>query len=122
VVAPKNQSGVLAIPTSAVLETGKRKITYRQKADGTYELVELQLGLLAQAHDDQGNLKHYFPVLKGLEEKDRVVVRGGFLLDSQQQINGMPSLFHGQVQSMKLGQQGREMSPTTPFKPGEHKH
>lgn len=122
VVAPKNQPGVLAIRTSAVLETGKRKITYRQKTDGTYELVELQLGLLAQAHDDQGNLTHYYPVLKGLEEKDRVVVRGGFLLDSQQQINGMPSLLHWQEQPMNLSQPGREMPPPPPFKPGEHKH
>ena len=34
------------------------------------------------------------PVLKGLDEGDRVVTRGGFLVDSQFQISGHPSLFY----------------------------
>lgn len=114
--------GVLAIRTSAVLDTGKRKITYRQKPDGAYELVELQLGPLAEGRDDEGNLTHYFPVLKGLKEKDRVVVRGGFLLDSQQQINGMPSLLSKEVPSMKPSQTERDRMPPKLSTPGDHKH
>ena len=36
----------------------------------------------------------YFPVLKGLAEGERVVTRGGFLIDSQFQITGHPSLYY----------------------------
>ena len=35
-----------------------------------------------------------FPVLGGLSEGERVVTRGGFLIDSQFQITGHPSLFY----------------------------
>ncbi len=95
----KKPAGVLAIRATAVLDTGRRKVTYRQRSDGVYELVELQLGPLADGKDDAGKAVSYFPVLKGLQEGDRVVVRGGFLLDSQQQISGMPSLLYEQGQS-----------------------
>ena len=43
--------GVLAIPVSAVLDTGRRRITYRQTDDGAYELVELKLGPRAHSMD-----------------------------------------------------------------------
>jgi hypothetical protein len=44
-------------------------------------------------------------VLEGLKEGDRVVVRGNFLLDSQFQITGKPSLLYpvGTVAEMNLG-------------------
>lgn len=105
----EKKPGALSIRSSAVLDLGRRKITYRKSPEG-FQLVELRLGPLAEGHDDQGNPAHYFPVLEGLEEKDQVVVRGGFLLDSQQQIQGMPSLLQGQANPMKT------------IIPGEHKH
>jgi Cu(I)/Ag(I) efflux system membrane fusion protein len=88
--APKTK--VLAIRASAVLDTGRRKVTYRQAKDGAFELVTLELGPRADGKDDRGNLTSYYPVLSGLKGGDRVVVQGGFLLDSQRQIEGMPSL------------------------------
>ena len=83
----------LAIRASAVLDTGRRKITYRRRADGAYELVELTVGPRAVGIDDVGQATMYYVVLGGLQENDEVVVRAGFLLDSQRQIEGMPSLF-----------------------------
>lgn len=82
----------LAIPTTAVLDAGIRTVTYRQTASGAYELTELVLGPLAEGTDDAGQTASYFPVLAGLRDGDRVVVREGFLLDSQRQIEGKPSL------------------------------
>ncbi|MBX9790595.1 MAG: efflux RND transporter periplasmic adaptor subunit [Pirellulales bacterium] len=84
---------VLAIPKSAVLNTGRRQITYRRR-DGAFELVDLTLGPLTESKEAEGRVASFYPVLSGLSEGDEVVVQGGFLLDSQRQIEGMPSLLY----------------------------
>ncbi len=109
--------GVLAIRASAVLDTGKRQITYRQREDGAYELVELKLGPRSQGKDDAGRNAEFYPVLSGLSEGDRVVIRGGFLLDSQQQISGLPSLLYDQGQSAASLHSGHGGAPA-PAAPG----
>ncbi len=76
---------VLAVPAEAVLTTGRRQLVYAVKGDGLYQLVEPQLG--PRAGD-------YYPVLHGLAAGDEVVNRGNFLLDSQFQISGKPSLLY----------------------------
>ncbi|HEX6984566.1 MAG TPA: hypothetical protein VF170_04280, partial [Planctomycetaceae bacterium] len=80
-----------------VLDTGRRQIAYRRTKAG-YEPVELTLGPRAAATDapDAGP---FYPVLSGLREGDAVVVRGGFLLDSQTQIEGQPSLLYPEGRS-----------------------
>lgn len=89
---PPPKGKVLAIRSSAVLDTGRRQVAYRLNDDGAYELVELTLGPRAVGKDDSGRPGVYYPVLSGLKAGEFVVVRGGFLLDSQRQIEGMPSL------------------------------
>ena len=76
---------VLAVPGDAVLTTGRRRLVYVDRGNGLYELIEPHLG--PRAGD-------YFPVLHGLKAGDRVVSRGNFLLDSQFQISGKPSLLY----------------------------
>jgi Cu(I)/Ag(I) efflux system membrane fusion protein len=115
-------SGVLAIRATAVLDTGRRKITYRRKDDGAFELVELELGPEAEGTDDTGKAASYYPVLKGLKDRDRVVVRGGFLLDSQQQISGMPSLLYDQGLSSANLHSGHAGTPGEPPVSAGHKH
>ena len=66
----------LAIPASAVLDTGRRQIAYRATQDGNYELVELQVGLLATSTDESGRTTLYYPVLSGLNEGDSVASPG----------------------------------------------
>lgn len=78
-------SGVLAVPVSAVLDSGTRQIVYVEKSRGLFEPRELTLGPRAG---------EYFAVLAGLVEGERVVTRGNFLIDSQFQVTGHPSLFH----------------------------
>jgi membrane fusion protein, copper/silver efflux system len=113
---------VLAVRAIAVLNTGRRTIVYRKWPDGAYELVELVVGPLAEGKDDAGRVAAYYPVLKGLKPGDRVVVRGGFLLDSQRQIEGMPSLLFPEGQgraNLHAGHGG----PPPAAPPGEgHKH
>jgi Cu(I)/Ag(I) efflux system membrane fusion protein len=78
-------AGPLALPASAVLDSGTRKLVYVGKGDGLFQPREVTLGPRAGDH---------FPVLAGIAEGERVVVRGGFLLDSQFQVTGHPSLFY----------------------------
>lgn len=112
--AAPSQSRGLAIPVSAVLDTGRRQIAYRLTSDGAYELVELKLGPRAVWTDAAGRNRDYFVVLDGLAVGDQVVVQGGFLLDSQRQIEGMPSLLYpvGQTGEM-IGHAGHGAHKST---------
>ncbi|MGO9677671.1 MAG: FixH family protein [Terriglobales bacterium] len=77
----------LAVPRSAVVDTGTRKLVYVAKRNGVFEAHEVQLG---PAADD------YYPVSSGLREGERIVTEGNFLLDSQTRISGgMSSMFGG---------------------------
>jgi membrane fusion protein, copper/silver efflux system len=112
----------LAIPASAVLDTGRRKIAYRQSKEGAFELVELELGPRADGKDDQGNKTSYYVVKSGLKAGDRIVVRGGFLLDSQRQIEGMPSLLYPEGQKGGQLHSGHDMPAPKATKDAGHKH
>ncbi len=119
--------GVLAIPVSAVLDTGRRRITYRLTGEGAYELVELKLGPRAHSMDESGKRREYFVVTEGLSDGDEVVSQSGFLLDSQRQIEGMPSLLYpvGQTgMALHSGHSGHGGAMTTEPKSaaGGHQH
>ncbi|TAL31854.1 MAG: efflux RND transporter periplasmic adaptor subunit [Alphaproteobacteria bacterium] len=90
------EKDVLAIPVSAVLDSGTRRIVYVEKGHGTFESREVTLG---PRSDD------YFPVLGGLAEGENVVTSGGFLIDSQFQITGHPSLYYPGGLHATLGHQ-----------------
>ena len=83
---------VLAIPATAVLDTGIRKIVYTEKSIGQYVGKEVALG--PKAGD-------YYPVLEGLEEGDKVVTSANFLIDSQSQLTGGASALYGGAMEFK---------------------
>jgi Cu(I)/Ag(I) efflux system membrane fusion protein len=70
---------VLAVPKSAVLDTGLRQLVYIEKRNGLYEGREVTLGPEADG---------YYPVVRGLKPGEKVVVQGNFLIDSQAQLTG----------------------------------
>lgn len=76
---------VLAVPATAVLDSGQRKFVYVERERGVFVGREVTLGPRADT---------FYPVLSGLTEGERVAIRGNFLLDSQAQINGSASLFY----------------------------
>lgn len=78
---------VLAVPKSAVLDVGMRKLVYIDKGEGRYEAREVKLGPEAEAMIEERKEK-FFPVLEGLAEGDKVVTRANFLIDSQAQLTG----------------------------------
>ncbi len=71
---------VIAVPETAVVDTGKRKIVFVEKGKGIFEPVRVHLGRKAEG---------FYEVKHGIREGDRVVVRGSFLLDSEAQIRGL---------------------------------
>ncbi len=87
---------VLAVPVTAVLDSGVRKLVYVERSPGTFAAAQITAGPRAG---------EFFPVLSGLEPGDRVAVRGNFLLDSQFQISGLPSLFYREGQAPAPGHQ-----------------
>jgi multidrug efflux pump subunit AcrA (membrane-fusion protein) len=72
-------STALALPRSAVIDTGTRKIVFVQSAPGVFDARSVTLGPLSS--DD------FYPVLSGLKENDQVVTTGAFLLDSENRLN-----------------------------------
>lgn len=119
--ADASSTEALAVPHSAVLDSGVRKLVYVERAKGNFAAVEVTLGPRAG---------EFYPVFTGLNEGDLVAVRGNFLLDSQFQISGLPSLFYREGQAGAAGHQhgGAVTAPKTtePVRamssPAEHKH
>jgi RND family efflux transporter MFP subunit len=98
---------VLAIPRSAVLDTGMRKFVYVAKGNGEFEGRQVQLG---PAGTD------YYPVLTGLSEGERIVSQGSFLIDSQTRITGGMTGMFGGSKEFDHGQadQGQAQAPALP--------
>lgn len=69
----------LAVPETAVLDTGVRKIVYVSKEGDVLESQEVTLGRKAEG---------YYEVSGGLSEGDIVVTSGNFLVDSESKLKG----------------------------------
>jgi Cu(I)/Ag(I) efflux system membrane fusion protein len=81
------QGQVLAVPESAVIDTGSRKFVYREVWPGAYDGVEVQLGPRSGG---------FYPVVKGLEAGDKVVTVGSFLVDAETRLtSGAASTYFG---------------------------
>jgi hypothetical protein len=86
-------------------------------------LVEIKVGPLAETTDQQGKVIPYYLVVAGLSAGDEVVVQGGFLLDSQRQIEGMPSLLYAEGHAAAGEHTGDAMQEMDATKRGaEHQH
>jgi Cu(I)/Ag(I) efflux system membrane fusion protein len=90
----------LAIPSTALLWTGKRSVVYVKSPDqshSAFEMREITLG---------PSLGDYYLVESGLSEGDEIVVYGVFSVDAAAQLAGKPSM---------LNKEGRDVIL-------EHKH
>jgi membrane fusion protein, copper/silver efflux system len=68
----------LAVPESAVIDTGKRKVVYAETAPGQFDGLEVVLGPRC------GEL---YPVVRGLSAGQRVATTGAFVIDAETQLN-----------------------------------
>lgn len=92
---------VLAIPSTAVIDTGRETVVYLETGPGMFDGVKVRLG--PRCDDD-------FPVIEGLTAGQRVVTRGTFLVDAEARLN--PSLA-----SAYFGASGSEAASSSPASP-----
>jgi membrane fusion protein, copper/silver efflux system len=80
-LAFREQGLTLAIPTSAIVDMGDRKVVFVERMAGMFDGIEVTVGRRAGDH---------YPVVRGVRPGDRVVTAGAFLLDAETRLN--PSL------------------------------
>jgi hypothetical protein len=68
----------LAVPSSAVIDHGSRKVVFVESGMGMFDAVEITIG---------PRCGDYYPVLRGLEAEQRVAATGAFLLDAEMWVN-----------------------------------
>jgi Cu(I)/Ag(I) efflux system membrane fusion protein len=95
----------LAVAERAVIDTGSRKLVYREAEPGVFEGVEVQLG-----HRCGG----FYPVVRGLQPGDRVANSGSFLIDAETRLTaGASATYFGS----SAGPQADHRSATTAARP-----
>ncbi|WP_421824168.1 efflux RND transporter periplasmic adaptor subunit [Flagellimonas oceanensis] len=95
-VRDDQEDGVLTIPESAVLWTGKRSLVYVQPNpdNSIFEMREVQLGNLRNGD---------YVVNSGLESGDLVVAKGTFTVDAAAQLQGKRSMMNQDGETMQMG-------------------
>ncbi len=82
--AGRSRAKVLAVPDSAVLDSGTRQIVLVQRGEGAFEPRPVKLGMYADG---------YVEVLEGIKAGDNVVVSANFLIDSESNLKAALSTF-----------------------------
>ena len=80
---PVAQPSSVVVPRSAVLMAGEHSVVYVETEPGRFELRSVTLGPI---------LKNEAIILQGLKPDEMVATSGNFLIDSQMQLAGKPSL------------------------------
>ncbi len=93
----------LAIPRSALIQTGERQIAFVEQSAGVYAPREMKTGV-------QG--KDFIEVLSGLQEGEMVVTSANFLIDSESRIGAI-----GAAPAGSAGQPAQSLSQPTPGGP-----
>lgn len=102
---------VLAVPESSVIDTGSQTIVYREAYPGTYEGVRVDLGPRMSGPNDVD----YFPVLGGLEQGERIVTAGSFLVDAETRLNpAAGSIYFGGSSGSRADGSVTTVRPSTP--------
>lgn len=68
------EESALAVPESAVIDSGSRRVVIVDKGEGKFEPRDVELG---------GRGDGYVEIASGVKEGDSVVVNGNFLIDSE---------------------------------------
>ncbi|MGP9812442.1 efflux RND transporter periplasmic adaptor subunit [Rhodopseudomonas sp. NSM] len=69
---------VLAVPDSAILDSGSKQVVFIDKGEGRYEPRSIEPGRRG---------REYVEIREGLAEGDRVVVSANFLIDAESNLN-----------------------------------
>lgn len=111
---------VLAVPESAVIDTGSQRILYREASPGIYEGAEVKLG--PRMTGDKGEV--LFPVLSGVKQGDLVVTSGSFLVDAETRLNPAAGsiYFGGSGGAHATNTSVKTVRPSTPEDPDAKIH
>jgi membrane fusion protein, copper/silver efflux system len=77
-IASGESNPVVAVPNSAVIDTGDRQLVFVDKGEGRFEPRDVSLGVRG---DDRTE------IIKGIEAGEKVVVAANFLLDAESNLN-----------------------------------
>lgn len=80
---PLPDQGVVSIPRSAVLMAGDNSVVYVETEPGLFEIRDITLGAMTDSDAI---------ILDGVNAGETVATDGNFLIDSQMQLGGKPSL------------------------------
>ena len=72
-------SKAVVVPISAVIDTGKRQVVWVESSPGLFERREVQTG---------GRSGEKIQIFSGLRAGEKVAISGGYLIDSESQLNG----------------------------------
>lgn len=108
-------AGFLAVPETAVVDTGNRRVVFVETMPGMFDGVEVTLG--PRCGDD-------FAVLAGLEPGQKVATVGAFLIDAEARLN--PNLAAGYFGAARTAAGGGPLagaaaSPPAAVKPAKEK-
>jgi Cu(I)/Ag(I) efflux system membrane fusion protein len=95
IASQKTGAKVLAVPDSAVLDTGTRQLVLVQRSEGAFEPRPVKLGMRSDG---------YIEVVEGIKAGDSVVVSANFLIDAESNLKAALAGF-GQGQGARPQQQ-----------------
>ena len=101
---PQPEQRVVTVPRDAVLLTGGRSVIYVETKPGRFEIRRVTVGPM---NDDEA------VILEGLAAEETVATEGNFLIDSQMQLAGNPSLMDP-AKAPRYSPGPLELPPTQP--------
>ncbi|MDD2900175.1 MAG: efflux RND transporter periplasmic adaptor subunit [Desulfuromonadaceae bacterium] len=96
----------IILPTTAVIDTGKRQVVWIETAPGMFEPRDVQVG---------ERVEDKVQILSGIKTGDKVAVSGGYLIDSESQLRGGGG--HESMPGMKMDEP-KGTKPAAPEKKG----
>lgn len=81
----------LALPASAIIDTGSRQVVYVETPSGSFSLSAVKVGARGEVAGCEEGSSSWVPVLEGLTAGERVVTSGAFLIDAEAQLQGLPA-------------------------------
>jgi Cu(I)/Ag(I) efflux system membrane fusion protein len=102
---------VLVVPVTSVMDNGKRKTVWVETKPGIFEPRDVQVG--ARVGDR-------LQILSGLARGDRVAASGGYLIDSEAQLQGGSGGGHEGHGGTSVPRKDEKVAPAPPVEHGGH--
>lgn len=111
--ASHGKDKALAVPDSAVLDTGTRQLVLVQRGEGRFEPRPVKLGMRADG---------YIEVLDGLKAGENVVVSANFLIDAESNLKAALGSFGHSAHGAKPGEKEQAKPGTSAAAPKPATH